>query len=259
MEIKSKTRMNNSNTNTDELSLLESLSIDIFQVLNSYLGMKDIITLCLSSKTIYEKYKNGKLLDMKAKMIIDKKAPLAQRVNGDIYHVLLLEREFRTTYRIFPRPLAKQTYTNKDGVLCPGVLRAQFGHAFDGTMFGLRGLPPKSGTIVHITVDVGSSFPGAEIEPYVDLHLTLDDMRFDLENESIEYMGYESFARRIFDSILQEKTKTGPTIGFDLEEEITEEWMNGDYNELCRQEIEKLIKTGISIEHEYQYFQVILP
>jgi len=255
----------------EEAILLEDLSIDIFQTLNKYLTLKDIIALCLSSKTIYDKYKSGRLVEMKALSIVKKEAPLYNtryaNTSKIIDHALLLERDFHTTYYIYPRLFAGEVSTDENNLLKPCLLECRFGYFTDGCMFNIKGLPPPRGTIVHITVDIEQYLAGDEIDSYIHIHLTLDDMRKNLEVEPVDHTGYESFARRVLNQIAMKRIRlTGGMFNHpeDLDnktimDEVAKEWKRGEHEEVCRYAIEKLIRKGISRKYRYQYFQVRLP
>jgi len=230
------------NDNDEGKILLEDMPIDVFQVIDKYLKLGEVINMCLSSKIIYDKHMSGKLIGIKASNQVEGWAPLS-RFNSNttdsvtnIRHAMLLEQGYTTTYHTY----------SADGL---ALLNMKFGDCLFGMEnkainFSLRGFPPPKGTIVHLLVDVSDNRGNAS--HFADCYLSKEEMYNDMLKP--DYLQQDSM--ELFCSIVRTMYEGNEIISNTFEEDLPK---------FLHDEMSRLLSKDHGVIVDLYYIKAILP
>jgi len=204
-------------------SRLLVLPLGVVGLLLKYLTVKDSVFLLESDEELKEKCDKIQLLEKRAAEIVKKRAPLYSGNISFIEHALLIERGFKTAYSL---PFGK----------------IQFGSNLDKDCyrFELHGLPPPTGTVIHLLFN-DLDFDGdlGHISYGFGGYTSEEDIYQQLESTILGHMNHLPLGHNQLISFIDCASYSMGMMGFGLTVDNIEPIAT-----YCRDEMKKLVEKG---------------
>jgi len=246
----------NDDNQSDTLSRFLMLPIDLIAYLTLYLDITDMHALISSNEELKIRCAKIGLLERRAKEYVMKEAPLYAGSMEPLEHALLIERDFRTMY--CNRHYDSYTYFGSCGPR-------------EGYAFSLKGLPPPSGTIIHvifnadIPTDIASNY---SYHTYSSQIYFSEQSMYEILKHVLKY-NYNKFSYSCRDRIMWEFIQRARNRYFInmTNDSATRYNMNDDESKFryYADELETFIvdgdygETNKHNEYEFVYLRVTLP